>query len=174
MDRLQKGQPDTIRWGVDAVQALTRLKVDLCLAPVLYNLDFTLPFLLHPDASDTALGAVLSQVYPDGEHPVVYLSRKLHPLDCRYSTIEDEALALKWEVESLQYYLTNNPFTLVTDNAPLQWLHKEKNSNSHILGCYLALLSFSFRFCIKKEMTTSMLTTSPIILQRMQRLGCVW
>lgn len=34
--------------------------------------------------------------------------------------IEREVLAVKWAVEALQFYLVNNPFTLLTDHAPLQ------------------------------------------------------
>lgn len=95
-------------------------KGHLSTGPVLHSPDFTIPFLLQMDASNYALGAMLSQVHLDGEQPVVYLSHKLHPAESRYSTIGKEALAIKWAVESLQYYLTSNPFTLVTDHAPLQ------------------------------------------------------
>lgn len=48
-------------------------------------------------------------------------------------------------MESLQYYLMNNPFVLIIDHAPLQWLHCVKDSNLQVLQWYLALLSFSFQ-----------------------------
>lgn len=112
---------------------------------MLHNPDFDCPFVHQIDASDTALDAVLSQDHPDREHPIVYLSRKLHPPKRCYSTMEREALAVKWAVEALQYYLMNNPFVLVTDHAPLQRLHRVKDSNLRILRWYLALLPCSFQ-----------------------------
>ena len=44
----------------------------------------------------------------------------------------------------MQYYLTSNPFTLVVDCAPLQWLGRMKDHNPRILRWYLSLLPFSF------------------------------
>lgn len=100
-DCLAKGRPDTIKWDVDTEEAVTQLKATLCTTPVLYSPNLKILFLLQTDASDYAIGAVLSQTHPDGEHPMVYLSRKLHPNERRHSTIEKEALAIKWAVETL-------------------------------------------------------------------------
>lgn len=46
---------------------------------LLYTSNFSLPFILHTDASNRGLGAMLSQQVRVGEvdHPVVYISRKL-------------------------------------------------------------------------------------------------
>lgn len=59
-------------------------------------------------------------------------------------------MAVKWAVESLQFYLTNNPFMLITDHAPFQWLHKVKDSNPRVLRWYLALQFFSFQIQHRK------------------------
>lgn len=94
--RLGKGRPKVIRWDPDAESAVAQLQQALCSAPMLYNPNFSMPFLLQTDASDRAIEAVLLQLHPDVEHLMVYLSRKLHPTERRYSTIEREALAVKW------------------------------------------------------------------------------
>lgn len=78
------------------------------------------------------------------EHPITYLSRRLHPEEEGYSTIEREALVVKWAVEALQFYL-NNPFILLTDHTPLQWLHKVKDHNPGVLRWYLSLFLFCFQ-----------------------------
>ena len=50
----------------------------LCFAPVLSFADFTLPFLVHTDASGDGLGAILYQTLDDGKnHPIYYASRGL-------------------------------------------------------------------------------------------------
>ena len=57
------------------------------------------------DASDVGLGAVLVQGEPGEERPILFLSRKLFDRERKYSTIEEEGLAIKWAVDSLRYYL---------------------------------------------------------------------
>lgn len=73
--------------------------------PVLRNPDFSLPFTLHTDASETGLGAVLSQVFEGEEHLVLYTSRKLTPAEKNYAAVDREALVIKWAIEELRYYL---------------------------------------------------------------------
>lgn len=58
-------------------QAFSTLKVTLTSKPVLQNLDFSQPFLVHTDASEISLDTVLSQEFDREEHLSVYLSRKL-------------------------------------------------------------------------------------------------
>ncbi|MGH0179970.1 UNVERIFIED_CONTAM: hypothetical protein FKN15_002986 [Acipenser sinensis] len=53
--------------------------------------------------------------------------------------IEKECLAVKWAVDAPRYYLTGRAFNLVTDHAPLKWLHSMKDTNSRITRWYLAL-----------------------------------
>ena len=66
-------------------------------SPVLRVPEVNKPFLVHSDASDVGLGAMLSQVGEDGEeHPIAYASRKLKPREVRYSTIEKECLAANY------------------------------------------------------------------------------
>ena len=52
----------------------------------------------------------------------MYISRKLLPNEKNYSTVEKEALAIKWALDKLRYYLLGREFTLVTDHAPLKWM----------------------------------------------------
>lgn len=94
-DHLQKHQPDVIHLDLETSRALSHLKEALCNAPVLR----TSPYKpMHPRGPSGRF----CPTYHDGEHPVVYLSRKLHPAECRYST-EREILAMKWAIETLQY-----------------------------------------------------------------------
>ncbi|KAL1259008.1 hypothetical protein QQF64_009585 [Cirrhinus molitorella] len=85
-----------------AEEAFQQVKTALTSEPVLRAPDFNCPFLLQTDASDTGLGAVLSQVQDGKEHPVIFISRKLTPAETRYATVEREALAVKWAVLELR------------------------------------------------------------------------
>ena len=107
--------------------------------------DFTLPLKVHTDASEVGLGGVLSQVRAGEEHPVVYISRKLLPNERNYSTVEKEALAIKWSLDKLRYYLLGREFVLVTDHAPLKWMAGAKDTNAWVTRWFLALQDFRFK-----------------------------
>ena len=100
-DLLQKSKPNQIVWTDNEVTAFKALKNAMIHAPVLRNPDVHRPFILQTDASDFAIGAVLSQKFENGEHPIAFLSRKLLPRERNYSVVEKECLAIVWSTESL-------------------------------------------------------------------------
>lgn len=112
--------------------------------PVLRAPDFSCPFLLQKDASDMGLGAVLSQIQEGEEHPVIYISRKLTLTERNYAAVEKEALAIKWAVLELRYYLLGWKITLVTDHTSLQWMAHIKGTNAMVARWFLALQDFHF------------------------------
>ncbi len=144
-DLTKKEVPDTVPWTEQCQQAFTQVKAALCGRPLLHSPDFSLPFLLQTDASDRGLGAVLTQEIKGEERPVLYISRKLSKRETMYSTIEKECLAIRWAVLTLRYYLLGREFTLCSDHAPLQWLHRMKDTNARITRWYLALQPFKFK-----------------------------
>ncbi len=143
-DLTRKGQPEKIPWGPAEEEAFRKVKAALTSEPVFCAPDFNCPFLLQTDASNTGLGAVLSQVQDGEEHPVLYISRKLTPTEQRYATVEKEALAVKWAVLELRYYLLGHKFSLITDHAHLQWMARAKDTNARVTRWFLALQDFHF------------------------------
>ena len=137
--------PDRVEWTEEAEKAFSRLRQALCTEPLLITPDFDLPFVVHTDASEVGLGAVLSQVRSGEEHPVTFLSRKLLASERAYSTVEKEALAIKWSLEKLRYYLIGRNFTLVTDHAPLKWMATAKDTNARVTRWFLALQDYRFQ-----------------------------
>ena len=98
------------------------LKERLCSLPVLRSPDFTKSFIVHTNASERGIGAVLCQREKDREHPVTYISCKLRQKERRYATIEKECLAIVWTVQTFRVYLYCQNFTIQMDHHPLQWL----------------------------------------------------
>ena len=137
--------PNHVTWTDEAEQAFSALKRALCEDPVLIAPDFNKPFLLHTDASRTGLGAVLSQVVDGHEHPVTYISRKMLSHELNYATVEKEALAIKWAIHHLRYYLWGRTFTLITDHAPLKWMAQNKDKNDRITRWFLELQDYRFK-----------------------------
>ena len=72
-DLTQKHLPDSVVWTRECDTAFKDLKEALSSQPILRNPDFQCPFLLQTDASEYAVGAVLSQLDADGyEHPISF------------------------------------------------------------------------------------------------------
>lgn len=75
----------------DSFQTLKQLLIN---APIIQLPDFSQNFTLTTDASNVALGAVLSQNSGGKEHPIAFASRTLNKSELNYSPIEKECLAL--------------------------------------------------------------------------------
>ena len=128
----------------EVIESVNRCKEELCSAPVLGFPDFNKPFLLTTDASQEAVGAVLSQPSQDGDRPIAYGSRKLTQAERRYSTIERELLGVVWGVEHFRPYLFGRLFTIKTDHMPLIWVQKLKETSARITKWKEKLAAYSF------------------------------
>ena len=107
-------------WSDSCEQAFQEAKQKLASAPVLVHYDLSLPLRLAGDASQYGIGAVISQVGPNGdEQPVAYASRTLSTPEKNYSQIEKEALSLIFGLHKFHQYLYARNFTIVTDHKPL-------------------------------------------------------
>lgn len=115
-----------IEWTEEHKQALCRLIDALTTPPVLAYPDFDLPFILHTDASDRGLGAVLYQRQAGKLRVIGYGSRTLTPTERNYRLHSGklEFLALKWAIcEKFRDYLFYaSHFTVYTDNNPLTYI----------------------------------------------------
>ena len=89
-------------------------------------------FILEVDASDTGVGAVLSQRAPDSKvHPCAYFSRRLSPAERNYAIGERELLALKLSLEEWCHLLEGStvPFLIWMDHRNLEYLRTAKCLN---------------------------------------------
>ena len=119
----RKNTPFT--WSLREGEAFEQLKEVLLHAPVLQLADPERKFFVTTDASDFAIGAVLSQVWNDGEHPIAYESRKLNAAECNYATHEKELLAVIHSLRTWRHYLLGNHFVVVTDHNSLKYIHTQ-------------------------------------------------
>lgn len=118
---LRKDQP--FHWSPEHESAFQELKQKLSTAPVLKLPDYEQPFTIATDASDYAVGAVLSQADKVGSNrPVWYLSRKLAPAELKYTTMEKECLAVVYALKHFRHYIWDKPVKLYTDHKALQYL----------------------------------------------------
>ena len=99
---------------VDEEHAFERLTC----RPILQYPDFSRKFVLTTDASNTGLGAVLSQGPPGKDLPVAYASRSLNKAEVNYTTSEKELLAIVWATKYFRPYLYGRHFKVTTDHIP--------------------------------------------------------
>lgn len=118
--------------------------------PILQYPDFTKDFVLTTDASNFAIGAVLSQGPIGNDKPIAYASRTLNSSEINYSTIEKELLAIVWATKYFRPYLFGRKFKIVTDHRPLQWVMSLKEPGSRLTRWRLKLSEFNFTTIYKQ------------------------
>lgn len=118
--------------------------------PILQYPDFSKPFNLTTDASNVALGAILSQGPIGNDLPVAYASRTLNDSETNYSTIEKELLCIVWATKYFRPYLYGRKFNIITDHKPLQWLFSLKEPGSKLLRWRIKLEEFDYKIFYKK------------------------
>ncbi|XP_075908909.1 uncharacterized protein LOC142905723 [Petromyzon marinus] len=108
-------------WG-DAEQAVfDSLRNALVTAPSLAYPDFSVPFVLDTDASNTGIGGVLSQKVDGIERVVAYGSRVLSLAEQRYCVTRCELLAIVFFIQQYKPYLYGQHFTVRSDHSALQY-----------------------------------------------------
>ncbi|KAL0188675.1 hypothetical protein M9458_015774, partial [Cirrhinus mrigala] len=131
-------------WSEDCQNAFDTLKQTLVCAPILAPPDPQLAFVLDTDASGDGIGAVLSQVWPNGEKVVAYYSKVLSKAEKRYCVTRRELLAAISAIRHFKYYLCGRHFTIRSDHASLQWLMTFKEPEGQVARWLEELQSYEF------------------------------
>ena len=140
-------------WFKKAQKAFDMLKEKLTTTSVLLLPDSTKPFVITTDASDYAIGAVLSQIQGKSEQPVAYESRKLSPAEQNYAVHEKELLAIVHAIRTWQMYLEGQYFTVVTDYASLEYIKTQSNLSRRQAQWLETLQSYDFEVQYKPGKT---------------------
>lgn len=145
---LKKGSKITL--DQNYTSCFEKCKTLLINDPILQYPDFSKEFVLTTDASNLAIGAVLSQGAIGTDKPIAYASRTLNSSEINYSTIEKELLAIVWATKYFRPYLFGRKFKIVTDHRPLQWVMNIKEPNSRLTRWRLKLSEFDFSVVYKQ------------------------
>ena len=128
-------------WSEECQKAFEFLKESLTVVPLLAYPDTREPYVLYTDASDTCIGACLTQEQePEGaepgqgkvETPIYFLSHKLSDSQKKWSVIEKEAFAIHYALQKLDHYLHNAQFVIRTDHQPLKYLLNSPMQNKKV------------------------------------------
>ena len=121
-------------WSPAADAAYVKLKCLFSSAPVLSHPDPAVPFVVEVDASDSGVGAVLSQRTTSDQklHPCAFFSRRLTPAERNYDVGNRELLAVVLALQEWRHWLegSTHPFVVWTDHKNLSYLRSARRLNS--------------------------------------------
>ena len=153
--RQNKNQPSSsqpIEWLPEHQQVVDKMVSLLTNPPILAYPEYNSPYVLHTDASQLGIGAVLYQRQNGMLRVISYASRTLSPSEKRYYLHSGklEFLALKWaicdEFRDLLYYAPS--FTVYTDNNPLTYImdSAKLNATGHRWVADLSNFTFNIKY----------------------------
>lgn len=125
------------------IESFEQLKLLICSHPILKYPIYDKEFTITTDASDYAIGAVLSQ---EG-HPICYVSRTLNNHERKYSVTDKEFLAIVYSVNYFRPYVYGRKFKIITDHVPIKYLnekYKGKEFSQRNQRWILKLQEYSF------------------------------
>ena len=131
-------------WQPEQENAFNAIKEALISTPVLLLPDPEKSYVVTTDASDFAVGAVLSQDQGKGEQPIAFESRKMSPAERNYPVHEKELLAIIHALKTWRIYLEDHPFEVITDHASLEYLATQSNLSRRQTRWVELLQSYDF------------------------------
>jgi hypothetical protein len=141
---LERGNAKFV-WNDDTQKAFDTLKNCLISEPILsYPMDEG-EWILDTDASDVALGAVLSQIQNGEEKPIAYFSRTLQKAERNYCVTRRELLGVRDAIRHFKHYIYGTNFTVRTDHSSLKWLINYKDPQDQVARWLLELSCYNFR-----------------------------
>ena len=131
-------------WSAEAETAFLTLKQALTSAPVLGYPRSEGQLILDTDASNFAVGAVLSQVQDGEERVLAYYSQVLNQQEQNYCVTRREILAVVKAVSHFYHYLYGRPFLTRTDHAALRWLFSFRHPEGQLARWLQRLQEYDF------------------------------
>jgi len=131
-------------WSQEAQDAFDKLKQALQDATSLAFPHPDIPCIVDSDASDVAIGAVLSQVIDGVERPIVFYSKMMNITQRNYCPTRRELLAVIAARQHFRHYLLGNKVVLRTDHHSLKWLNTFKRPEGIMARWIETLAEFDY------------------------------
>ncbi|MBW0553114.1 hypothetical protein O181_092829, partial [Austropuccinia psidii MF-1] len=117
----------------EALRQFHQLKEAFTTSPILSHFDPSLPTIVETDASDYALGSVMSQKSDSGKHPIAFDSFKLLLAEFDYEIHDKELLGIVLALKCWRAFLLSlsSSFEVLTDHSSLQYFMSSKILTPH-------------------------------------------
>jgi hypothetical protein len=130
------------KWTNFCQEAFNTLKHQLSTAPILRGPDWTLPFHISSDASDTAIGAVLGQEENHPPYTIYFISKNMTPAELNYTVTENEFLAVIYAINKFRHYITGYSTFVHTNHSAIKYLMNKRITNARVTRWLLLLQEF--------------------------------
>jgi len=126
-------------WTNLCQEAFNTLKHQLSTAPILRGPDWTLPFHISSDVSDTAIGAVLGQEEDHLPYAIYFISKNMTPTELNYTVTEKEFLEVIYAINKFRHYITRYSTFVHTDHSAIKYLMNKPITNGRVTRWLLLL-----------------------------------
>jgi hypothetical protein len=130
-------------WTEHCQTAFETLKAKLSVAPILRGPNWTLPFHISIDASDTAIGGVLGKKEDQQSYAIYFISKNLSPAELNYTVTEKEFLAVVHAINKFCHYITGYEVFVHTDHSAIRFLMNKPITNGRVTRWLLLLQEFN-------------------------------
>jgi hypothetical protein len=119
-------------WTNFCQEAFSTLKHQLSTTPILRGPNWTLPFHISSDASDTAIGAVLGQEEYHLPYAIYFISKNMSPAELNYIVTEKEFLEVIYAINNFRHYITGYSTFVHTDHSAIKYLMNKPITNARV------------------------------------------
>ena len=104
-------------WTQECQEAFEYIKQHLSSPDLLIFPDFSRPFILQTDASETGLGFVMGHKVEGILRPIMFGGRVLTKSEARYAPTDRELLGIYYTVRKCMIYLLGQQYVVYTDHT---------------------------------------------------------
>ena len=140
-------------WSPAADAAFRALQQAFTSAPILRHFQPELPLTIEADASDFAMGCILSQTTPTGDlHPICFYSRKFTPAELNYPIYDKELLAVVTAFKQWRVYLEGAaiPIRVFTDHKNLEYFSTARTTSRRHARWAAQLATYKYSIAWRK------------------------
>jgi len=133
----------SFNWNDVCQNAFEKLKEKLSTSPVLRGPNWTSPFHISTEASDTTIGASLGQKDIGLTYTIYFISENLIPTELNYTVTKKEILAIIHVVNKFRHYITSYEVFLHTDHSAIRYLMNKPITDGKVIRWLLLLQEFN-------------------------------
>ena len=126
-------------WSENCQEALDTLKSKLVTREILRGPNWALPFHIHTDASNKAIGEALRQIDEKLPYAIYFIRKNLSKAELNYIVIDKELLAVVHSLNKFRHYIIGYQTFVHTDHATIRYLMKKPDVNDFIIRWFLLL-----------------------------------
>ncbi len=141
----------TLEWNDTLEEAFRLTKQAVAKAPFLQYPDYTRPFHIATDASNTGVGGVLFQPkeqdeYITADNIVAICSKKLQPCQTRWSAYKKEYYGILYSLRQFRPYVWGrNDLVVYTDHKPLTFVLTSPSLSNVVHGWFDEMSEYNFK-----------------------------